>query len=234
MQLQNIHNTGRTVYLFNRDNNGNQSIEVDDSYYPYYYQEHPQGEYLSYTGKKLKRFVVPHPKNVREMRESSNWGTDVTYTKMYILDKVPEITPGLVNYVLVDIEILCTEFPHWEECKYPISCITLYSNLNDQSYTWFLGDWNKDEELMFQDFIGVLKGLNVDCICAWNGDSFDWPYLYSRIKKILKLDFAKEISPINQNRYGRIKNIWYPAGISILDYMEMFKKYTLIKNRHII
>ena len=229
MQLQNIYNKNREIYLFQRNDSGEQIITTDNTYYPYYYQENPQGEYLSYTGKRLKKFVLPHPKDMKLMRNSSNWGTDIPYPKMYLLDRVPEISPGLISYCFLDIEILCTEFPEWKEAKFPISCITVYSNLNDQYYTWFLGDWNENEELMLEDFISIIKQISPDILSSWNGDSFDYPYLFSRIKKVLDKDFSKEISPIGESRFGRIMDIWYPAGISILDYMEMFKKYTLNK-----
>jgi len=53
--------------------------------------------------------------------------------------------------------------------------------------------------------------------CGWNV-SFDYNYLHNRIK-----NFAKRISPINQDRFAP-EEYKYPAGISILDYMSLFKK----------
>ena len=54
--------------------------------------------------------------------------------------------------------------------------------------------------------------------CGWNMDHFYYPYLQKRIE-----NFAKRISPIGQARYGK-DGLFYPAGISVIDYMLLFKK----------
>jgi DNA polymerase elongation subunit (family B) len=48
---------------------------------------------------------------------------------------------------------------------------------------------------------------------------FDYTYLYNRIA-----DFAQQISPVRLTRYGDEKDILYPAGISIVDYLTLYKK----------
>ena len=57
--------------------------------------------------------------------------------------------------------------------------------------------------------------------CAWNS-SFDYHYLYYRIN-----DFPKKISSINQSHWR--KGFEMPAGISIVDLMGLYAKYTLHK-----
>jgi DNA polymerase elongation subunit (family B) len=71
---------------------------------------------------------------------------------------------------------------------------------------------------MLEDFVSYVHKEKFDLILCWNA-SFDFNYLSRRIK-----DFAKKISPINMQRLGVEEDIYYPAGISIIDYLKWFKK----------
>ncbi|HUS51733.1 MAG TPA: DNA polymerase domain-containing protein, partial [Candidatus Paceibacterota bacterium] len=66
-----------------------------------------------------------------------------------------------------------------------------------------------------------MKQEKFDILLGWNMRNFDMPYLCNRFS-----DFAEKISPIGQTRYGD-GEVFYPAGISIIDYLQWFKKITL-------
>lgn len=82
-----------------------------------------------------------------------------------------------------------------------------------------------------------------DIITGWNIEKFDIPYLYNRIKRILGEKHAKKLSPWNmvnerdiirgksvtrggKNIADRIDRVYDLVGISTLDYMELYKKFS--------
>lgn len=90
----------------------------------------------------------------------------------------------------------------------------------------------KDEMDLFKRFIDLIKSDYPDVITGWNCNLFDIPYLSSRITKILGEDALKECSPWNvvtnreQTIGGRTQILWDWAGVSILDYLDLYKKFS--------
>jgi len=231
MQLINISNLGRKIYLFTRDNEGKLSITEDNSFFPYFYEPSEEGKYISYNGIKLKKNFCCSPRDVYKLRSNKSFESDVNYCKQYIINKIDKIEKCPIKWCFLDIEVLCEELPDVNEAKYPISCITIYNSFNKEYKTFYLGDYLKRnkvskmaEKRLIEDFLTYFKVEKFDLFISWNV-SFDYDYMYNRIK-----NFAKLISPIGQLRYGH-DNIAYPSGISIVDYMEWDKKITLKKRR---
>lgn len=226
MKILNIHNNRRNVYLFSRDNEGKQVILKDTSLYPYFYDidNSPIPEVLGYDGIGLKKIIVSEPSDIAKYRSPNSYCSDIDFKKRYLIDKVDKIDKTIIKYMFWDIEIQCKELPTYLEPIYPISCISVCNSLSISIQTFFLKDYDNDKELL-QAFIKYIKQEAPDLLLAWNSDNFDWPYCYNRWKYLTKGDFAKELSPINDSRSSFISNdIKYPAGISILDFLSMFKK----------
>jgi len=107
----------------------------------------------------------------------------------------------------------------------------MYNNYRDdvtyQAYT--------SELSMLKDFMIWWQQNYPDVITGWNTDFFDVPYLINRINRELGESFAKKMSPwgiINQrNTYikGNEEQHYDISGISQLDYLELYKKYTYTK-----
>ena len=107
----------------------------------------------------------------------------------------------------------------------------LYNNHRDdvtyQAYT--------TEMAMLKDFIIWWQQNYPDIITGWNTDFFDVPYLINRINRELGETFAKKMSPwgiINQRNTfikGNEEQHYDISGISQLDYLELYKKYTYSK-----
>jgi DNA polymerase elongation subunit (family B) len=225
MNLTNIHASGRQIYLFTRDENGVLNIEQDNSFFPYYYEQSPEGNCLGYDGVPLKKLFVTHPGDVKERRTDFSYESDILYTKRYIIDKIKEIDKTKLRWFMIDIETLSKELPKPLEQKKasdPISCVVIYDNLTDKYYTWYLGDYKRESDMWFA-FMNFIRDNAPDLLIAHNMNYFDFPYLHYRIP-----DFAKRISPIGQTRRG-IQDIKFPAGISIVDSLEWWKKITLNK-----
>lgn len=92
-----------------------------------------------------------------------------------------------------------------------------------------------DEHQLLKEFIIWWQQNYPDVITGWNTDFFDVPYLIKRISRELGETFAKKLSPwglINErNTYikGNEELHYDISGISQLDYLELYKKYTYTK-----
>lgn len=71
-----------------------------------------------------------------------------------------------------------------------------------------------------------------DVITGWYIDFFDIPYIINRLKRVLGEEIAKSISPwgvLKEKKLeirGKEHTVFTPLGISILDYIPVYKKFT--------
>lgn len=225
MRLQNIYNKGHIVYLFERLESGELVISEDKSFFPYCFEPDPNGKYTGYDGTKLKKTRYTTPGDVAKNRSVNSFESDILYPKRYIIDFVETFEKTPIKYLFIDIEILAKELPDTMTAKYPISCVTIYNSFTQEYKTWFLKDWGGSHDFtMLESVVEYIKKEAPDLFLAWNVD-FDYFYLYHRIQ-----NFAQKISPINEVRPGK-EGIFYPAGISVVDYKGLFEKLTLNKRR---
>ena len=232
MRLVNIANIGRKIFLFIRDNNGKLSIIEDNNFFFYYYFESPEGGCISYNGKLLKKKFVSKPSDIRKEASYGSWESDVKPCARYLIDKVNTIEKTPIKFSFVDIETLSKSLPDPTTAPDPVSCISASNSFTDEISTFYLGDYDTEYN-MIEAFINYLKKERYDILLGWNLEGFDYPYLYNRFP-----DFAKKISPesIMKNNFkykGRYitGDILYPIGTSIVDYMQLDKKYTLNRKR---
>lgn len=219
LSILNIGNDRRKIYCFCRDEQGKQVIIEDEDFYPFFFEKanESNSQYISYDGKPLRKVFVSYPSEVAKNRSTSSYSSDIKFTTNYLIHKVDNIAKAPIKFMFLDIEVMSKEMSNPSNAKYPVSCITIYNSFFKEYKTWYLGEWN-NEELMLDNFVNYIKTEAPDIILCWNS-SYDYGYLYNRIE-----DFAKRISPVNLARYGENKDILYPCGISILDYLRLFKK----------
>ena len=91
LQLTNIYNDRRKIYLFTRDNKGKQKVIEDNSFYPYFYEPSPDGRFLSYNNIPLKKVLCHEPGEVAKIRSKHSFESDIIFTRRYILDKIDKI-----------------------------------------------------------------------------------------------------------------------------------------------
>jgi DNA polymerase elongation subunit (family B) len=229
MKLLNISARGKTVYLFTRNDKGILQINKDTSFYPIFYEPSQDGKFISYDGVPLKKVFANEPKEVNTMRSLGSYSSDIPFVKNYLINKVDKIDKSIIKYFFIDIEVLAKDISSIEKANCPISCVSIYNSEDREIKTWWLKDWlglNDDsrenmleaEKDMLNDFCKYVRKESPDLLLAWNID-FDYTYLHNRIKQ-----FAKKISPINEGRRGNEEKIFYPSGISIIDYLQLFKK----------
>jgi DNA polymerase elongation subunit (family B) len=71
-----------------------------------------------------------------------------------------------------------------------------------------------------------------DIISGWNIEGYDLPYLVRRISIVLGEESAKKLSPWGvidtKNIFvrGKQQELFFPVGIQVLDYMQVYKKFS--------
>lgn len=151
--------------------------------------------------------------------------------------------PSLVSVVTIDIEVDSVGgFPILDQANKEITLITISKN----GYKSVFGCGNykqhapnikyykcKDEYALLVSFLEIWNGVEYspDVITGWNCEFFDIPYLVNRITKVLGEDQAKKLSPwgflqeTTVEIMGNDNTVYTPAGITILDYMQLYKKF---------
>jgi len=90
----------------------------------------------------------------------------------------------------------------------------------------------KDEKDLFRKFIAFLDDNHPHVLTGWNIEFFDIPYICSRISKVLDDDAVKDLSPwrvVNAKEFtrnGKTELTYEILGIAILDYLDLYKKFT--------
>ena len=90
----------------------------------------------------------------------------------------------------------------------------------------------QDEADLISRFIEFWENVDPDIITGWNVQFFDIPYLVNRITNTIGEKEARRLSPWkkfsvrNAIIHGKENQAINLIGVSILDYMEMYKKFT--------
>ncbi len=168
-----------------------------------------------------------------------------------------EYDPNQISIVYLDIECKSTAgMPDPYRADQEITAITIMKD--DQIVTFGIKHYRpedknvhyimcKDEKDLLNKFLTVWDDWQPDIVSSWNGDMFDIPYLYNRLKNILGEKAAKCLSPwriVTEREIVRAKTtahstnsiekrtemIYEIAGISQLDYLQLYKKFTNVNH----
>jgi DNA polymerase elongation subunit (family B) len=162
-----------------------------------------------------------------------------TYPKVINWDK------DLIKLFSIDIETATENgFPNISEANEEVLLITIKDNHHKQIVTFgsrpYMTD-RKDVKYMFcKDEADLLKTFVVfwsnnypDVVTGWNINGFDIPYLVNRIRLVLGDEYVKRMSPwgiVNDKKAyvggGTSIQSYTFVGISVLDYMDLYKKFT--------
>ena len=160
----------------------------------------------------------------------------------------PTFSQFPLKTLLLDIEVDTTydsAFPVPEKAAVPINLITVYDTLTKSTHTWGLkGEYKStlpdciyhrcetEQDLVLQ-FVDYWKSDYPDIASGWNSAGFDFPYIINRFARLFGDDFVKQLSPVGNVRgrkvftdFGREKTIWSISGISLIDYMDLYKTFS--------
>jgi len=231
-------------------NNGKKFIDKVE-YNPTLYLPSKDGDYRTLDGQS----VAPVSQGtMRDATEFMKRYEDVDNFKVYGSTNFPyvyinEAYPGKVDYdpeqikiANIDIEVGSENgFPEPASASEPITAITF--KIAGHFYVFGCGDFNnyrddvtyimcRDENNLIMRFLDMWESTSPDIVTGWNIQFFDIPYLHNRINKLMGENTAKRLSPFRRiaERTTTIHNKQQTAfdlvGIAILDYIELYKKFT--------
>ena len=171
-----------------------------------------------------------------------------------------EFNPRLISAWSIDIETLLAEdetgniigFPNVETGDCAITVITIQNLWTKQCFSFGYKEYKGTKKLdsqylncsseseMLKQFILFWQQKSVEVITGWNIERFDIPYIVARVRAVLGDEWVKKLSPwesvevttkrISGSFGGEEEIICNIAGVSILDYMALYKKYVFVKH----
>ena len=186
-------------------------------------------------------------KKYREVDDFDIYG-NTRYLYQYIVEEHPEdeirYDTSKIRIFNIDIETAAENgFPDIESADQEILAISIKDSYTGRIVVFGARPFdNKDaevdymhfktEESMLNAFLGYWNENYPDVITGWNVQLFDIPYIARRITRILGEKAAKSLSPwkliSSREIYikGRKQIAYDLPGISTLDYLELYRKFT--------
>jgi DNA polymerase elongation subunit (family B) len=169
------------------------------------------------------------------------------YVHQYISEMYPEdeikFDIGKIKLITIDIEVAAESgFPDPFNCAEELLLITMqdyntkkvitfgskpYANQDRPNFTYIQCH---DEYDLINRFLDWWQSNTPEVITGWNCEFYDIPYLTGRIERLMGEKTMKKMSPWNILRRNEIfiagrKNISCDvAGISVIDYLDLYKK----------
>jgi len=172
------------------------------------------------------------------------------YIYQYISEMYPEeelkFDISKVKVTTLDIEVASENgFPDVESAAEEVLLITIQDYSSKQIRTWGLGPFKNqqknviyrsftNEHDLLMDFINwwMVEENTPEVVTGWNIELYDIPYLVRRLDRVLGEKLMKRMSPWGLVTESEIyisgrKHISYDVGgISQLDYLNLYKKFT--------
>jgi DNA polymerase elongation subunit (family B) len=226
------------------------------AYKPYLFVPTKQPtQYKTLDGKQVDKVQFD---SIGESRDFVKQYKDVSSFEHYGMNRWPYVYindeyPGEMDFDLKKIRTTYLDietdsrggFPNIKLADKAITAITISDGLT--YYTWALKGYvphREDivyaecasEKEMLMKFIRKWREMDADIVTGWNVEGFDIPYLYNRIAREINEEEAKKMSPWNMTEFrtyydkmGREQNIVELVGLPVLDYFQLYQKFTYVK-----
>ena len=177
------------------------------------------------------------------------------YVHQYISENYPEdeikFDLSKIKLVTIDIEVAAESgFPDVFNCAEELLLITIQdyntkrittfgsrpykTNPNRKNYSYI--DCH-DEKGLIYTFLDWWQQHTPEVVTGWNCELYDIPYLVGRVERLMGEKLAKKFSPWGIVRRNEIRiqgrdNIAYDiAGVSIMDYLDLYRKSPATPNQ---
>lgn len=161
--------------------------------------------------------------------------------------------PQHIRTWYIDIEVKSDSgFPKPEEAAWPVTAITVYDTLEDRFFVLTCHSWSlskselkkeildkvtyiqfKDEREVIQGFKNLWKRHCPHIVTGWNVENFDMTYMINRISRLFGKNAVDDLSPfgivktsVKLDKYDKEFTEVDIYGVSILDYRDLYKKFT--------
>ena len=207
----------------------------------YAYVKNQTGLHYTLDGDKVKKVYQwdNEDKNVFE--------SDVPIPTRFLVDNYTDsddVSEGIRTFFF-DIEVEVVDgFPDVMKANEKITSIAFYDEMLEKYYCYTLDEQSKlqnyedgdvvvelfrtEYELLtkfFQKYIEISPHI----LSGWNSEFFDVPYLYNRSVQVLGKEVADMLSPIRDVMYSEYKKKHNIAGVSCLDYLQLYRKFSPIQ-----
>ena len=202
------------------------------------------GQSLAAVSQGTMRDATEFMKRYEDVDNFKVYGS-TNFPYVYINEAYPgkvDYDPSQIKIANIDIEVGSENgFPEPASASEPITAITF--KIAGHFYVFGCGDYDnnrddvtylkcRDENNLIMRFLDMWEETSPDIVTGWNIQFFDIPYLNNRITKLMGDNTAKRLSPFRRigERTTTIHNKQQVAfdlvGIAILDYIELYKKFT--------
>ena len=209
-------------------------------YKKYAYVKNRTGSYVSLYGDKLKRV------NKWDKEQPGMFESDVNPEIRVLVDNYTdsdEVSEGHKTLIF-DIEVEVTQgFPNIKKAENKITSIAFNDPVLNKYFCYVLDPSSvletdvkrtngdiivsfKDEYDLLNAFFKKYLEIQPTILTGWNVEFFDVSYLYNRACQILGQNIANLLSPIQQVYWSDFHNRYKIAGVNILDYLALYRKYT--------
>ena len=234
--------------------NGKYFESIEDFYPTFYVSSKKKGKYKTLGGESVEPIKPGKISECKDfLQKYSNvdgfsvYGND-NYKAQYISEKYPEdeikFDTKKIRLVTIDIEVASEGgFPNVFDCAEEILLITLQDYATKQIITFgsrpYVNTRNdvsyikcNDELDLIQRFLAFWQQNTPDVITGWNCELYDIPYIAGRIERIFGEKESYRLSPWGNiykreiKIHGRIQIAYEIAGVSVIDYLDLYKKFT--------
>ena len=226
------------------------SVSFKEIIKPTLFVPSPKGKWKSLTGEKMTPVVQDGARRAREFIEKykdvNNF--EVHGYERFVYQWISEKYPGQLRFnmsdmkiITIDIEVACENgFPDVEASQEEMLCITIKDLATGKFITWGTREAKVDteyrvfwtEQEMLTDFHKWWCSNTPDIITGWNCNLYDIPYICRRLERVLGEKWQKSLSPWNKVNMREVyiqgrRNLAYDIlGVSILDYLDLYRKFT--------
>ena len=202
------------------------------------------------------RFVSPiefqTSRDAREFIKTYNnvEGFEVHGYERFVYQYIRKQFPDEVQYDIsqmkifaLDIEVQCDNgFPSVDEAAEEMLSITIKDMVTKQFYCWAVREFEApegveqfvydNERQMLMNFMEWWVQNTPDILTGWNVNLYDVPYIARRLNRVLGEKWMRSLSPWNRTNerevyvQGRRNYAYDVSGINILDYLDLYRKFT--------
>ena len=245
----NIQLAGDTVLY--RGYEDGQAVQFRTQFSPtLYVTSNRQEKMKTLTGKPVRSVQFQTAREAREFIKTYDGVEkfEVHGYERFVYQYIREQFPTEVDYDIsqmriyaLDIEVQCENgFPNVEEAAEEMLSITIKDMVSKKFYIWAVRDFETEHEhYVFDSEKDMLKSFlewwvhhTPDILTGWNVNLYDVPYIARRLNRILGEKWMRSLSPWNRANEREIyvqgrKNYAYDvSGINILDYLDLYRKFT--------
>ena len=209
-----------------------------------------KGDWKSVDGQKMSPVVQDGARRAREFiaKYKDVDGFEVHGYERFVYQWISEKYPERMKFNLrtmkiytIDIEVECENgFPDTEAAAEKLLLITVKDLSSGKFITWGTREAKIDteyrcfwtEQEMLTDFHKWWVDNTPDIVTGWNCNLYDIPYICRRIERVMGEKWMKSLSPwgkVNMREVyiqGRRNLAYEIVGVSILDYLDLYKKFT--------